>query len=105
IDANGHARDDEPSSRTHRALAGSAAGHESDAASVGRTAASCSACADATPSSSRATIASTDVFSSRPARLRFQFLAVTLAVGACAPLLTLLPRPSRPAAAASAAPR
>lgn len=34
----------------------------------------------------------------RPARLRFQFLAVTLAVAACAPLLTLLPRPARPAA-------
>src|SRR5262245_32105726 len=41
----------------------------------------------------------------RPARLRFQFLAVTLAVAACAPLLSLLPRQARPAAAAVAAPR
>jgi beta-lactamase regulating signal transducer with metallopeptidase domain len=41
----------------------------------------------------------------RPARLRFQFLAVTLAVAAAAPLLSLLPRQARPAAAAIAAPR
>jgi hypothetical protein len=41
----------------------------------------------------------------RPARLRFQFLAVTLAVAAGAPLLSLLPRQARPIAAAIAAPR
>jgi len=41
----------------------------------------------------------------RPARLRFQFLVVTLAVGACAPLLTLLPTQARPVATAIATPR
>ncbi len=41
----------------------------------------------------------------RPARLRFTFLAVTLAVAACAPLFTLLPRETRPAVVAIAAPR
>lgn len=40
----------------------------------------------------------------RPARLRFAFLAVTLAAAASAPLLTLLPRDARPAAVAIAAP-
>ena len=41
----------------------------------------------------------------RPAQRRFQFLAITLAVAACAPLLTLLPRQARPAATAIVAPR
>jgi hypothetical protein len=41
----------------------------------------------------------------RPARLRFAFLAMTLGVAVCAPLLTLLPRGARPAPVAVAAPR
>jgi hypothetical protein len=41
----------------------------------------------------------------RPARLRFQFLALTLAVVTTAPFLSLLPRQARPAATAIAAPR
>jgi hypothetical protein len=41
----------------------------------------------------------------RPARLRFQFLAVTLAVAAGTPLLSLLPQPARPAVTAIAAPQ
>ena len=40
----------------------------------------------------------------QPARLRFQFLAVTLAVAAAAPLLTLLPSDARPVVAAVSAP-
>src|SRR4029079_17402019 len=40
----------------------------------------------------------------RPARLRFQFLAVTLAVAAAAPLLSLLSRQARSGADATRAP-